>query len=55
MTDVRPDTLHFSLQTLRDALSVSAMESPAPVTLLVLEWRYLIMNQGGTSLTSVVE
>ena len=51
VTDVRPATLLSSLQTLRDALSASATESRAPATLLVLAWRYLTMNQDGTSLT----
>ena len=55
VTDVGPDTLLSSLQTLRDALSASATESPAPATLQVLAWRYLTMSQDGTSLTSVAE
>ena len=55
VTDVRPATLHCSLQTLRDALSASATESLAPAIQLVLAWRYLTMSQDGMSLTSVVE
>ena len=55
VTDVRPATLHCSLQTLRDALSASATELLAPAILLVLAWRYLTMSQDGMSLTSVVE
>ena len=55
VTDVRLDTLLSSLQILRDALSASATESPAPVTQQVLAWRYLTMSQDGTSLTLVEE